>query len=110
MIIYFSQCPEQDADLFGDDGLFKAGKEYFYNGVEHGTNPGGVEEVRIFDGCGRSIPISVEEVPRLVEALNYCYNNYQDIQRANKLETTIDSNAVFAVRGQDTDWPSVEEV
>ena len=109
MIIYFSRCPEHDVDFFGDDGLFMVGNEYFYNGVEHGTNPGGIEEVRIFDGCNRSIPISVDQIPHLVKALTDCYNNYENIQRANKLETTINDNKDFIVRG-DNSWLEVVAV
>ena len=95
MRIYFGQADEHEVDHFGDEGMFAVTKngetKWFYQGVEHGTNPGGMEEVRIFDGCNRSIPISVEQIPDLVEALNYCYNNYTSINHANTLSERIES-------------------
>ena len=65
MKIYFGDANE---DLFAD-GLFAVGENQFYYGVEHGTNPGGLEEVRIFDGCKRSIPLHIEVIPQLIAAL-----------------------------------------
>lgn len=91
MKIYFSEARAQDIEFFGDEGTFATRDQegqarHFYNGVEHGTNPGGIEEVRIFDGCDRSIPISVESIPDLIEALQFCLNNVETIERAQRLE------------------------
>ena len=91
MNIYFSEASQEDIEHFGDEGTFVAmdsndEPRYFYNGVEHGTNPGGIEEVRIYDGCNRSIPISVDNIPDLIAALTFCYDNVQKIEQAKKLE------------------------
>ena len=91
MNIYFSEASQDDIDSFGDEGTFvtvdgDGDTRYFYNGVEHGTNPGGIEEVRIYDGCNRSIPIAVDNIPDLIEALQFCLNNVQTIQHAERLE------------------------
>lgn len=92
MNIYFSEATDDIFD-FGDEGTFyvedHGTDRYFYNGVEHGTNPGGMDEVRIFDGCGRSIPIAVDNIPELVAALQYCYNNVNTINQAKQLESDI---------------------
>ena len=91
MNIYFSEASIEDIESFGDEGTFIAmdandEPRYFYNGVEHGTNPGGIEEVRIYDGCNRSIPISVDNIPELIEALQFCLQNVDKIKEAERLE------------------------
>jgi hypothetical protein len=102
MKIYFSEAPMEDIEVFGDEGTFVAGDRfgndrYFYNGVEHGTNPGGNEEVRIFDGCNRSIPISVESIPDLIAALAECLANYNIIKNAEAVADSLDSDLVLYV-------------
>jgi len=91
MNIYFSEATGEDVDAWGDDGMFvtedvQGNVRYFYNGVEHGTNPGGIEEVRIFDGCNRSIPIALETIPELISALQFCFDNFKKIEEAKQLE------------------------
>lgn len=101
MQIYFGRANERDVEQFGDEGMFQVQRNgktlWFYQGVEHGTNPGGIEEVRIFDGCNRSIPISVEQIPELVEALNYCHNNYTTINQGNELVEQLESDTEMFV-------------
>lgn len=75
MKINFAQVPAADVDMFGDEGLFGpdfAGN-FYYNYLEFGTNPGGTDEVAIADGCGRYMPIPVENIPNLVDALLTVY-------------------------------------
>jgi|694.fasta_scaffold51907_6 hypothetical protein len=113
MKVYFSEANHSDIDQFGDDGIFTVhtenGARYFYCGVEHGTNPGGLDEVAIFDGCNRMVPIAIENVPALVEALNYCYNNVEKLKEAERMQKRLDSdNTVSFVEGDD--YPYVEEV
>ena len=90
MNIYFSEASQEDIESWGDEGTFVTKDHdgevrYFYNGVEHGTNPGGIEEVRIFDGCNRSIPIAVDNIPDLIEALEFCLRNVRTIEHAQRL-------------------------
>jgi len=105
MKIYFGKAEAHDVDLFGDEGMFSIERNgetlWFYQGVEHGTNPGGMDEVRIFDGCNRSIPISIDQIPELVEALNYCYNNYNTINTGNTLVERIESDEEIFVADDD---------
>lgn len=83
MNIYFGRANEDEFDI---SDLFEVDEHgetnYYYNGVEFGTNPGGVEEVRIFDTCNRSIPICVESIPELVAALQHCWNMHQRYEAA----------------------------
>lgn len=114
MKIYFGKADPQDIVTFGDEGVFKLVRgdetQYFYQGVEHGTNAGGIDEVAIFDGCNRKIPIAIDQIPELVEALNYCYNAYQDIELARKREKEIESNReVFVDRNTDHDYCYVDD-
>lgn len=105
MKIYFGKADQHDVGLFGDEGTFSIDRNgetfMFYQGVEHGTNPGGMDEVRIFDGCNRSIPISIEQVPELIEALTYCYNNYNTINQGSNLVTRIESDEEIFVTDDD---------
>ena len=73
MKIYFGDAND---DTFSD-GTFEINDNQFYYGVEHGTNPGGLEEVSIFDGCKRVLPINIEAIPELIAAL-------QEVQKVNK--------------------------
>lgn len=105
MKIYFGKADPHDVSMFGDEGMFAVTRngetQWFYQGVEHGTNAGGLDEVRIFDGCERSIPISIDQIPELVEALNYCYNNYQSINRGSELAERLETNDEVFVSNDD---------
>lgn len=94
MKIYFSQVPHEDIDTFGDEGLLgpnEAG-DFFYNQVEFGTNPGGIEEVAISDGCDRYIPISVDTIPELIEALTVFYNTHIQLSLRDKVLAIVESD------------------
>jgi len=71
---------------------------YFYAGVEYGEC---FDDLTIFDGCGRKVPISVDDVPSLVLALNKCYSNYRELKKARELEVTIQSNTSYFVEKDD---------
>jgi hypothetical protein len=95
MKIYFSKVPHTDVDTFGDDSLLgpnKAG-DYFYNQVEFGTNPGGVEEVAISDSCDRYVPICVDTIPELIEALTVIYNTKTQLDLRDKVLAIVESDA-----------------
>lgn len=76
----FAQVQPQDVDMFGRDELFEADGEYFYNQVEIGTNPGGLEDFTISDTCNRSIPLSVDSIDALIEVLQEIKASIQTIQ------------------------------
>lgn len=82
MKIYFNQVPDSDVQFFGDSGLFgpNDSDNFFYNYVEYGSNPGGLEEVMIVDGCDREIPINMEAVPDLIRALEKAYGMWMHIK------------------------------
>jgi len=118
MKINFAQVPAEDVDTFGDDGLFgpDEGGNFYYNYVEFGTNAGGMEEVAIADGCGRYMPIAVDNIPELIKALSECYAinaNIQDTQRIQEFvegdnEAYVDCNKILYSTesvSDFTDWP-----
>jgi hypothetical protein len=107
--IYFSQANQSDLDFFGYDDIFEVDDKFYYNGVEFGTNAGGTEEVRIFDSCDRSIPISVDQLHELIAALQHCLDVSEQLQDAEKLMENVSSNKMFAVIS-DEDWAHVQEV
>jgi hypothetical protein len=114
MKIYFSQVPDADVDNFGDEDLFgpnKAGN-FFYNQIEFGTNPGGIEEVAISDGCNRYIPICVDTIPELIEALNICYNLKSHLDSRAKVEAIVESETEAYVNDNQVyfDRESVQDI
>jgi len=113
MKIYFSKVPHSDIDTFGDDGLLgpNEGGDFFYNQVEFGTNPGGVDEVAISDGCNRYIPICVDNIPELVAALTHCYNLKRVIDMGNNLTAVAESDTYGYVHEDHVDYDreSVQE-
>ena len=88
MKIYFGDAND---DIFAD-GLFTVSENQFYYGVEHGTNPGGLEEVSIFDGCKRSVPLHIEAIPELIAALQEVLTVNAAVKRAQELTERAESN------------------
>jgi hypothetical protein len=71
MQIYFGAVAADE--VFDTDSMFVSEQDndnYFYYGVEYGSNPGGTEEIMIYDGIGREVPIDMASVPALIEALS----------------------------------------
>lgn len=93
MIIYFGS---QHKDVvFDTDGMFHSKTDpdfYFYYGVEFGTNPGGTNEVLLFDGCERNVPVDIESVPALIEALERCYDMHQQLEHAETLKANLEDD------------------
>jgi hypothetical protein len=93
MKIYFGS---QHKDVvFDTDGMFHSEAEpdfYFYYGLEFGSNAGGIDEVLIFDGCDRTVPIDIESVPDLIEALQHCYAMHQQLEHAEKLKANLEDD------------------
>jgi hypothetical protein len=96
MKIYFNQVQDSDVEFFGDSGLFgpNDNDNFFYNYVEFGTNPGGLDEVAIYDGCDRMIPLNMEAIPDLVQALHKAYELWMKINFGNKVQTIVENHGV----------------
>ena len=94
MKINFAQVPHTDIDHFGDEGLFGPDESgnFYYNYVEFGSNPGGIDEVAIVDGCARFMPIAVDNIPELLVALRECYNIAMNLRDANAIENAVNSD------------------
>lgn len=93
MKTFFSKCSDADLSEFGGSGAFVSNDKYFFNYVEFGTNPGGLEEVAIVDGCGRYVPICIDDIPDLISALTDAYTMSQELVLAEKLAQYATSNA-----------------
>ena len=81
MKIYFGNAND---DTFSD-GLFEVNDNQYYYGVEHGTNPGGLDEFSIFDGCKRVLPINTEAIPELIAALQEIQKIQQAVKQAQEM-------------------------
>lgn len=102
MNIYFGRAPEDEFDFSDLFEIERNGEtEHYYQAVEFGTNPGGTDEVRIYDTCNRSVPISVDTIPELVEALNHCYNMHK---RFIKAKEDLELAETHAVAISEEDW------
>ena len=95
MKFYISQVPHEHLDMFGTDELFEADGEFWYHCVEFGTNPGGLEDLVIYDTAGRSMPVSVDSIQDLQNVLSTILDKL-DIIKAG--EATLDE-----VMEQDTE-------
>ena len=88
----FALVPHQDVDMFGKDDLFEADGDYYFNQVEIGTNPGGMEDFTISDTCGRSIPLSVDSIDALIELLMDVKDNLETIEAGQMMLQAMYSN------------------
>ena len=87
MKIYFGAQPL--ANLYDTDGMFAcddAPEHLFYYGVEFGSNCGGLDEVMIFDGCDRNLPVDIESIPSLMTALSRIYSLHRAFTIADVLK------------------------
>lgn len=89
MKYYFG--PVNANDLYSVDAFASSDNDndLFFYGVEFGTNPGGMEEVMIFDSCNRAIPIDIDNVPALIDILKGLLKAKASIDRAEKLQDFI---------------------
>ena len=86
MRIFIGQASEIDVYNFGTSGLLENEGKYYSAVVEFGSNSGGIEDIMISDGCGRSIPISTTHVLQLCTALSECENIHTELTTAEELK------------------------
>lgn len=68
----FGQAHESMVQMFGVEGLHDNGHdEYFYYGIQYPSETAGYDEFVIYDGCERSIPVDIESIDSLINALQY---------------------------------------
>lgn len=91
MKIYFGEINEHELEEWGTDGLLQRDGRYFSGAVEFGSNSGGIDDVVISDGCGRSIPLSVEHLKQIAVAFNECGTIYNEIVDAQRLQEEVQS-------------------
>lgn len=81
MQIYFGAVPQDE--VFDADAMFVSEHDndnYFYYGIEYGSNPGGTDEVLVYDGLDRCVPVDIESVPAMIEALQTLYALHRSVQ------------------------------
>jgi hypothetical protein len=100
MRIYFAEANLSDDEFeYHLEGAFRYQGEYFWNYVEFGTNSAGVDEFVIHDGCGRLMPICVDKIDDLIEALNRVKEISDTIKQAEKYTELAESDTEESVRG-----------
>lgn len=90
MKIYFGKS--DDTITFGTDGLLEHDGDYYSGVVEFGSNPGGIEDVLIQDGCGRRIPVSVDHLFELCTILSEFSNIRGEIARGQEMQEYVESD------------------
>ncbi len=94
MQIYFTNTDPNES-LTHDHYLFSTGfsdKKYFY-GIEYGSNPSAFDDIVIYDTIGRSIPIDVNSVENLIDALQRVRTFIGIVKQHDTLNTTLDNIA-----------------
>ena len=95
MKYFIGKVSEQDVESFGSDGLYEHEGTYYYNMVEFGSNPGGVDDFVINDTCGRSIPVSTDMINPLIGALLDIRCTLHAIESTQELQECLeDSNCI----------------
>lgn len=104
MQIYFGAVPQDQ--VFDADAMFVSEQDddnYFYYGIEYGSNPGGKDEVLVYDGLDRMVPIDIESVPAMIRALETAYllhtsaKSAQDfLDRVNSIVEADDETATVS--------------
>jgi hypothetical protein len=102
MKIYFHALSKED-ELFDTDGSFCYNDKHYWQYVEYGTNPGGLQEVTITDGCDRIMPISVDAIPLLIRALERAQDIHLSILAGEENKELAESDAEEAPE-QDLGW------
>lgn len=94
MKIYFAkaQVPAND-ELYDMDGSFRVDGEYYWSYLEYGTNPGGLDEVALHDGCNRFVPIHVDHIDELIQALERVLEMHNTQQEAERIQELAQSDA-----------------
>jgi hypothetical protein len=106
MKIYFGQVSQDDVDAFGEDGLIgpDSNGNFYGQYVEYGTNPGGLDEIVIADGCNRMVPITIESLTDLIVALQDIQEANAKIAQAKKLKKHMKSDGIKYVEDEEVFW------
>jgi hypothetical protein len=106
MKIFIGRVEADEVDEFGEEGLVGPDSmgNYYGQSVEFGTNPGGMDEVTIADGCNRSIPVNVEALPDLIAALQEVLNTLEEINHAEMLKQKVESDTNAYVEDESVCW------
>lgn len=81
MKYYFGQVDSDDADNYGDDGLFEYGGDQYYNQIEFN----GEDDFVLTDSVGRSIPMSTNHLALLIQVLQNMQESVDTIE-AGRME------------------------
>ena len=103
MKIYFHEANLDEytsaEDVFTAPELDK----HYWQYVEYGTGPGGLEEIAIHDTVGRYIPIDVEAINDLIQALHRVKQIHASITNGEQSMQLAESNANESV-DSDLEW------
>lgn len=75
----FGQVSNEDVVNFGSEGLLENGGDFFHYGVEYPSSIAGLDEFVIYDTCGRNIPVDIESVQSLIDALEFVRDAYETV-------------------------------
>lgn len=94
MKLYFAPATSPANDEYYDlDGSFRVAGNNYWMYLEYGTNPGGLDEVAIHDGCDRFVPVHIDHIGELIEALHRVQDMHDTMQTAQHNQTLALSDA-----------------
>lgn len=97
MKYFIGQMPQADVDMFGPEDAFEHEGDYYYNMVEFGSNPGGMDDFVITDSVGRSIPLSIDHLDVLIQCLEDIRDNINTIQEGINTQAFLESNDILTL-------------
>lgn len=78
----FGQAHESMVNMFGTEDMHDNGhQEYFFYGIQYPSPVAGYDELVVHDTCGRSIPIDIDSIDSMIDALEYI-RDYAEMVRS----------------------------
>jgi hypothetical protein len=96
MQIYFGKASDEVIDATNYSGLFigQDSESFYTYGIDFGTTD--TDEIVIYDGFDRRVPIDVDSIDDLIAALERIQHLISQVKDAEKFKTNI-SNANFSL-------------
>jgi len=92
MQIYFGKASDEVIDATGFNGLFvsKDSETFYTYGIDFGTM--GTDEIVIYDGLDRRVPLDVEAIDDLISALEKVQHYRDQVKAAENFTDNVTSS------------------
>jgi hypothetical protein len=92
MQIYFGKASDEVVDATGFNGLFisKDSESFYTYGIDFGTRD--TDEITIYDGLDRRVPIDVDSIDDLIAALERVQEYRDQVKAAERFSNNVTSS------------------